>query len=163
MAVAVTETSATVTWTPGYSETNWNLRYKLAGAAWTNVSDVESPYTITGLTADTHYEVQVQADCGSENSNWSGSYSFFTGYCQPNPTSIDNDGITNVTFGFGDNVVNNSEQLTTAPFYGNYSNLVGDVPVGIEATIGITYETHFDYGTIIWIDFNNCCKDYRQE
>ncbi len=155
LAVAVTETSATVTWTPGYSETNWNLRYKLAGAAWTNVSDVESPYTITGLTADTHYEVQVQADCGSENSNWSGSYSFFTGYCQPNPTSIDNDGITNVTFGFGDNVVNNSEQLTTAPFYGNYSNLVGDVPVGIEATIGITYETHFDYGTIIWIDFNN--------
>jgi hypothetical protein len=45
---------------------------------WTAVSDIHSPYTITGLSPDTWYEVQVQADCGDSGAGeWSGS-AFFT-------------------------------------------------------------------------------------
>ena len=152
-----TATTATLTWTSGASETAWNLRYKGDGDAdWTVINGVENPYTITGLDAETNYEVQVQADCGNGDlSAWSDSEEFYTGYCQPAPTSVDNSGITNVTFGTGDVVVNNSERPTTAPYYGNYYNLVGAVQAGVEANVNITYGTGYTYGTIIWIDLNN--------
>ena len=157
ISAEVTFTTATITWTEGLSETNWNLRYKANGAAdWTIVNNVTYPYTITGLTADTHYELQLQSKCSAMSlSEWTASYSFFTGYCQPEPTTIDNNAITRVIYGTGDNVVNNTTRPLFPPYYGNYSNLIGAVPAGIESMVSITYETGVAYGTIIWIDLNN--------
>ena len=157
ISAEVTFTTATITWTEGLSETNWNLRYKANGAAdWTIVNNVTYPYTITGLTADTHYELQLQSKCSAMSlSEWTASYSFFTGYCQPEPTTIDNNAITRVIFGTGDNVVNNTTRPLFPPYYGNYSNLIGAVPAGIESMVSITYETGVAYSTIIWIDLNN--------
>ena len=157
ISAEVTFTTATITWTEGLSETNWNLRYKANGAAdWTILNNVTYPYTITGLTADTHYELQLQSKCSAMSlSEWTASYSFFTGYCQPEPTTIDNNAITRVIFGTGDNVVNNTTRPLFPPYYGNYSNLIGAVPAGIESMVSITYETGVAYSTIIWIDLNN--------
>ncbi len=62
--------SATVTWTPGGNESNWNVEYKEASATtWTVVPVTTTSYTIHGLTAATLYDVRVQAECDPVNSN----------------------------------------------------------------------------------------------
>ena len=83
-----------------------------------------------------------------------------TNYCQPAPTSVDGDGIVNVRFGTGNNIVNNSSYPTSSPYYGDYSSQIGAVAAGTTATVNITYNTCgnpycYNYGTIIWVDWNN--------
>ena len=41
---------------------------------WTVVTDATNPYKITNLTPLTIYEVQVQGDCGNEQSKWNTAY-----------------------------------------------------------------------------------------
>jgi len=156
----LTSTSATIVWEAGAFETEWNLRYKADGDGdWTIENDVTSPYTITGLTAETDYELQLQAVCALDDlSDWSSSVDVYTGYCQPATTRRDGKGITGVSFGSGDDVVNNSDEdglPAASPYYGDYTNLVGAVQAGVETTVGITFETNWAYGTIVWIDLNN--------
>ena len=69
---AVDQTSATVIWAPGNTESSWNLEYKPMGnTLWTSVTGVTgSSYTITGLNPSTRYDVRMQSDCGSEVSSW---------------------------------------------------------------------------------------------
>lgn len=76
----VTTTSAAVSWTPAGLESAWNLQYKAASASsWTLVSNLTTPsYTLTNLQANTTYQVQVQANCGSGVSGWTSSVSFTT-------------------------------------------------------------------------------------
>ena len=69
----ISNTSATVSWTPGASESLWNLKYKVStDDEWTEVNALTSPtYTVTELTPATSYNVQVQADCEEESvSTW---------------------------------------------------------------------------------------------
>ena len=73
MAVsALDQTSATVIWAPGNTESSWNLEYKpIANTLWTSVTGITgNTYTITGLTPSTRYDVRMQSDCGSEVSSW---------------------------------------------------------------------------------------------
>ena len=74
------QTSATVSWTPGDSETQWNLQYKsINDADWNASIQTSSPtYTFSGLTANTIYLVRVQAICTSGVSDWSMTASFTT-------------------------------------------------------------------------------------
>ena len=156
----VTTTTAELSWTPTGSEDGWEIAYT------SNPDDVNSfifidvddnTYTLEGLTASTSYFAYVRANCGTNNmSDWTQAINFTTeDICVPAPYSVDGNGITNVTFGTGNNIVNNSERPTTSPYYGNYSNQIGAVCAGVEATVAITYATGYDYGTIIWIDLNN--------
>jgi len=70
----VTQNSVDVVWTAGGSEALWNVEYGAEGflqGSGTTINGVTNPYTITGLTAGTSYDVYVQADCGSGNeSTW---------------------------------------------------------------------------------------------
>src|SRR5690606_36449053 len=91
---------------------------------------------------------------GTSQSTWVGPVSIYTGYCSPAPSSVDGQGITNVTFGSGTNVVNNTTVAETGNF-GNYSAMVGDIQAGIASQVSITYATGYTYGTKIWIDLNN--------
>jgi len=53
---------------------NWSLRYRPQNGEWTTVTATSNTYPITGLTANTTYEIQVKANCGDGNSSdWSGS------------------------------------------------------------------------------------------
>ena len=84
----IAQTSATITWTPGGDETSWNLQYKAAADAnWSNsiaVSNTPS-YALTGLTANTAYQVRVQAVCDANNvSDWANGT--FTTLNQDEPT-----------------------------------------------------------------------------
>ena len=85
----ISATSANITWKRKGTETAWNLQYSSnGGSTWTtlnlttsNVSVVgdDCSYTLTGLTAQTTYKIQVQADCGSGDlSSYSSSTSFTT-------------------------------------------------------------------------------------
>ena len=88
-------------------------------------------------------------------------------YCTPNPTSVDGKGITTLTFGSGEYVVNNSNSNglpASSPYYGDYTSMVGGYGAGETATVTITYSTGsstvYSYGTVIWVDWN---KNYTFE
>lgn len=156
--VSATTSSVTLSWNAsGHGESAWQVQYRPSGGSWTTVNATSSPRTVTGLTSDTQYEFRLRSNCGGNDgySSYTSSVSALTGYCQPTPSSVDGSGITNVTFGMGSNVVNNSNRPTSSPYYGNYSSQIGAIEAGVPATVSITYATGFDYGTIIWVDLNN--------
>ena len=65
--------TATLTWTAGGDETNWNVQYKAASASdWSEVIAVDDTLTCTinGLSAATEYQVRIQANCGGSVSSW---------------------------------------------------------------------------------------------
>ena len=68
----VDQTSATVIWAPGNTESSWNLEYKpVSTTLWASITGVTgSSYTITGLNPSTHYDVRMQSDCGGDVSSW---------------------------------------------------------------------------------------------
>ena len=78
----VTTTSATLSWTPGGSETDWVIEYGTAsdfsGATSVNVSGTPST-TLTGLAVGTKYYARIKSDCGGgDQSYWSNAISFTT-------------------------------------------------------------------------------------
>ncbi len=75
----VTATTAKITWNT-YGLTDFNLRYGTDGENWTVKNNVSCPYTIEELTANTAYQVQVQAGCNLEE--WSTVLNFRT-ECAP--------------------------------------------------------------------------------
>ena len=73
---------ATLSWTTG-GASNWVVRYKTTSGAWQSVVASSNPTTITGLTANTAYEVQVRDSCGlGDVSVWTFSENFVTN-CAP--------------------------------------------------------------------------------
>ncbi len=155
----VSETSATVVWNAAYLESSYRV---LASASPITNFEIgpevydgtvnDTAVVLTGLSAETTYYVYVQSVCDSAE-GWVQT-SFYTGMCTPAPTSVDGSGITNVTFGTNQ-IVNNSTRLTSAPYYGNYATMIGDVQAGTTATVNITYQTGYTYGTVIWVNWNN--------
>ena len=71
----VTTTGADFGWTAGGTETAWNVEYGPAGftlGSGTLVAVTTNPYTLSGLTSSTDYDVYIQADCGGGDvSPWS--------------------------------------------------------------------------------------------
>ena len=79
-----TASSVDLSWTAGASETAWNVRYMADGDAdWTVIpADDNDGFTVSGLSDNTHYTMQVQADCGSEIvSEWNSTAIDFTTKC----------------------------------------------------------------------------------
>ncbi|MBO7647012.1 MAG: fibronectin type III domain-containing protein, partial [Bacteroidales bacterium] len=67
------QSSITLSWTEGSMEPSWNVEYKEASdTVWTSMTAASSPFTITGLTGATLYNIRVQSDCGGGDvSPWS--------------------------------------------------------------------------------------------
>ena len=77
----ITTTTAVVSWTNGYSTDDaWEINYRVSGAAeWTVVNATTNPHTLTGLAANTAYEVRMRTYCGAEGySDWTATVSFRT-------------------------------------------------------------------------------------
>ena len=77
----IVSNGADISWTVGSTETAWNLEYGASGFAQGSGNTVpltSANYTISGLTSNTNYDVYVQADCGSDQSSWTGPFSFNT-------------------------------------------------------------------------------------
>ena len=69
-----------IAWDPNANVSSWNVRYRMAGnGAWNNATANTNSYTISGLTQNTEYEIQVQANCGDNNlSEWSSTLTVTT-------------------------------------------------------------------------------------
>ena len=64
--------SITIGWNTNGNATSWNIHYRVENGDWNNASSNTNTYVINGLTAETVYEIEVQADCGGGNlSDWS--------------------------------------------------------------------------------------------
>jgi hypothetical protein len=79
-AANITQSQADLSWTsPG---TLFNLQHGASGFALgtgTIVSGLTTTnYQLTGLNASSAYQFYVQNDCGTEQSGWTGPYSFYT-------------------------------------------------------------------------------------
>ena len=83
-----TYNSATVSWTNGGGEDSWNLRFSSdGGTTWTNVNSLNArTHSLTGLTTNTEYLVQVQAGCGG---TWAEN-TFTPVYTAPSTPTITN-------------------------------------------------------------------------
>ena len=150
---SLTSTTATVQWTTG-GAMNWMVQYDTAGfspGTGNFMSASSSSVTLSNLTANTFYDVYVKDSCSaSSTSVWVGPINFYTGYCIPAPSSVDNDGITNVSMG----TINNAT-VAESGNYGDYSNLQTNVAQGGFIPVDITYSTGYTYGTKIWVDWND--------
>ncbi|GAB4295401.1 MAG: hypothetical protein Kow0068_20030 [Marinilabiliales bacterium] len=88
IAQNVTDVSADISWTENGSATQWDIEYGVSGFTPTGTPTVSgvtaNPYSLTGLTAGTTYDIYVRADCGGGNySMWYGPYTFSTLACAP--------------------------------------------------------------------------------
>ncbi|MCF6306994.1 MAG: choice-of-anchor J domain-containing protein [Flavobacteriaceae bacterium] len=83
-ASLITVTTADLDWTENGTATVWDLEMGVSGFTATGTptdNDITKPFSATGLTANTTYDVYYRADCGADNTNvsaWVGPYSFTT-------------------------------------------------------------------------------------
>ena len=89
----ITENSVVIFWTQQGDVTNWDVDYRVAGtSSWYTVTTTTNPHTLTGLTPETSYEVQVIAHCtNGETSDPSATITFTT-----NPDGIESHELNNV-------------------------------------------------------------------
>ena len=76
-----TQNSITLRWGNGGSTaTSWEVRYNERGSEQMHYQVItQSPYTLTGLTSGTKYNIAIRAICSEEdNSRWSSSINFYT-------------------------------------------------------------------------------------
>ncbi|HND90043.1 MAG TPA: T9SS type A sorting domain-containing protein, partial [Saprospiraceae bacterium] len=79
-ATNITQTSATLGWAAVSGATSYNLQWKLGSSStWTTVSGLTTTsYALSGLSASTTYNYQVQAVCSAGAGNYSAAASFTT-------------------------------------------------------------------------------------
>lgn len=159
VASGINMDSATVNWNA--ASDSYDLRYRVVGSStWTTITGLTSTtYNITGLTAETDYEVQVQAYCNSNSSGYSLSSTFTTlavNYCTAQGNSVTDEYISNVS-------LNGADNTTSTPASG-YSDFTGAsifdyLVVGATGNqISVTKHwtgTQYNEAVAVWIDFNH--------
>lgn len=82
-APVTTVTTATATWVPASNETQWTVAYALSsetdpGAATQQNASVDPQALLTGLSANTSYNIWVRSVCSAGEGIWIGPISFTT-------------------------------------------------------------------------------------
>ncbi|MCU0287090.1 MAG: fibronectin type III domain-containing protein [Acidobacteria bacterium] len=95
----ITDTAATLNWGAVSGATSYNARYKpTSSGTWTTTTSSSTSKTISGLTASTPYEWQVQTVCASGSSAYTSSTNFSTGAPSCNmPGSLSTTSITDTS------------------------------------------------------------------
>jgi hypothetical protein len=66
----ITGSSATCTWTAAAGASAYMMQWRVVGqSAWTNVSNVLSPYILSGLPAGQQIEIRLQSICSANNTS----------------------------------------------------------------------------------------------
>ena len=85
----IIDIQSNISWVSFFSTLSTNLRWRLAGTAnWNNVTGITSPYLLTGLTACTEYEIQLNDICANEQSGFTDSYFFTSEGCCVAPDNL---------------------------------------------------------------------------
>lgn len=131
---AMTYNSATLTWTENGTASAWEicLNGNMNGFVVAN----SNPFTVTGLTEDTEYNVKVRAVVGSERSNWSDAINFTTPEQFPKPADF---AVSNITF--------NSAELSWTGSADSYDVRYGLYP-GSTASSWLQYDNGTYVGAI---------------
>jgi hypothetical protein len=157
-ASSITNTSATVSWGAATGATSYNLQYRVSGGAWTTVNQTATSKSLTGLTAGTTYEYQVQTVCSTGNAAYSAAASFLTTGGIIPPTYCTSKG-TSVSYEYIDLVSLGSINRTSAADAGYYNGtaLSTNLTAGVSNTIsfsagfaGTAYSEYFK----VYIDYN---------
>lgn len=98
---SVTNNSATFNWNAVTGSTTYNIQYRVVGTTtWsTGISNTNS-YSVSGLTAGTAYEWQVQSVCAAGNSSFTSSTDFTTASNCTTPTGMSTTAVTATTATF---------------------------------------------------------------
>ncbi len=68
----ITGESIAISWNASANAEGYNIQYSPQGGSISSANTTTNSYTITGLTQNTTYQIQVQANCGNGNlSGWS--------------------------------------------------------------------------------------------
>src|SRR5690554_5179373 len=86
VVASVASNTADISWTAGDTETSWNVSWGAPGYTPGDTDEISTAvastnsYQIGGLSAGSHYDVYVQANCGAIDgeSTWAGPVSFST-------------------------------------------------------------------------------------
>ncbi|MUV04548.1 T9SS type B sorting domain-containing protein, partial [Flavobacterium rakeshii] len=83
----ITDTTASLSWTPGYQESQWEVVVQEQGGGEPNEDGIlvdNNTYLAENLVAATYYEYYVRAHCSdTDDSNWVGPFVFNTTVCDP--------------------------------------------------------------------------------
>jgi len=146
-------TSVNVSWSVPVTSTPIGYEYAVNTTATPPTTGTPTTATsVTGITVsanETTY-LHVRSKCGENSFSTWVTYTFYTGYCTPAPTSVDGIGITNVTIGSINNTTTDEDDQ-----YGDYSAQIANVGQGVVQPFSITYSTGFTYDTKIWVDWND--------
>ena len=72
VVLTTTHESISLNWNPNPNVSNWTIQYRPQGGAFSSITATTNNHTITGLSPQTTYEIQVQANCTSgQTSDWS--------------------------------------------------------------------------------------------
>ena len=78
-ATGITTTSATLNWSAATGATSYHIQYRKIGTTtWSSTTSATTSTGISGLTAATSYEFQVETVCAAGTSGYSGSTVFTT-------------------------------------------------------------------------------------
>ena len=113
----ITSTQAELSWNAAEGQSAWNIQCGVQGfqlGEGTVLNVTTNPYTLTGLTSATSYDVYVQADCGADGvSNWFGPYTF--------TTAIDCEQFCNYTLELSDSYGDGWDEARVTVTYNNES------------------------------------------
>ena len=125
----VTANSATASWTPGGSETAWNIQYKLQSASQWQEANVQQPtYDIEGLSAASTYDVRVKAICSADNQSDFVTTTFTTGVGIDNITLANSINLMpNPADNYIDLTINSNVDVKEAVVYNAFGQMIQTV------------------------------------
>jgi len=136
----------------------YELRYRETGiSSWTVQSASATSATLTGLTSETSYEVQVRSVCNDgSTSNYSSTETFTTSevqlnYCGSQGNNVNDEYISRVQLGSIDN------SSGAGNGYSDFTNLSTSLSKNVSSTISITPTwtgTQYNEAYSVWIDYN---------
>lgn len=136
----------------------YELRYRESGtSSWTVQSASGTSATLTGLTSETSYEVQVRSVCNDgSTSNYSSTETFTTSeiqlnYCGSQGNNVNDEYISRVQLGSIDN------SSGAGNGYSDFTNLSTSLSKNVSSTISITPTwtgTQYNEAYSVWIDYN---------
>ena len=159
VASSITDTTAVVSWTAATGAASYTLQYKTnAATTWTTINTNNTSVTLTGLSAGTIYNFQVQSQCSTGGASlYSAATNFTTTgiapitYCVSKGTNVSREYINKIAIG----TISNTSGSNAG--YGNYTNLstslTGGSTVTITLTPGYTSSSRREYWNV-WIDYN---------
>ncbi len=149
--------SAIVSW-DAVSGATYEVRYLEDGtSSWTTQAASGVSATLSGLSPETAYEVQVRSKCNDgSTSNYSSSVNFTTSevqlnYCDSQGNNVSDEYIGQVEIGSIDNTSGSGNG------YSDFTNLSTDLAKNSSATITVTpvwTGTVYSEGYSAWIDYN---------